>query len=65
MKKEELIDIQSIINQNNPWRDSSNKDWAINDGALKELKKAESEGFFHPPKLYYYLKKEFFNKIFE
>lgn len=64
MEKEEQIDIQSIINQNNPWRDPTNKDWAINDGALRDVKKAESEGLYHPPKFYYYLREKFFDRLF-
>ena len=65
MEKEDQINIQTIVNQNNPWRDSSNKDWSTIDGSLREIKKAESEGLFCPPKFYYYLKKEFFKRIFE
>ena len=64
MEKADQINIQSLIAQNNPWRDTQNKDWAVKDGSLSELKKAESEGLFSPPKFSYYLRKEFFNKLF-
>jgi len=64
MEKVDQINIQSLIAQNNPWRDTQNKDWAVKDGSLSELKKAESEGLFSPPKFSYYLRKEFFNKLF-
>lgn len=57
-------DIQKLITRNNPWRDIKNKDWVSEDGDLRELKKAESEGLFSPPKFAYYLKKNFFKKIF-
>lgn len=44
---------------------TKNKDWALKDGDLRELKKAESEGLFSPPKFAYYLKKNFLEKIFQ
>lgn len=64
MEKEDSINIPNIVNQHNPWRDTNNKDWSKTDGSLREIKKAESEGFFHPPKFYYFLKKNFFERIF-
>ena len=64
MENSSQINIQELINQNNPWRNTQNKDWAVKDGSLSELKKAESEGLFSPPKFSYYLRKEFFNKLF-
>ena len=57
-------EIEKIVLQSNPWLEGV-VDWAERDGSLIELKKAESEGLFSPPKMYYFLQKNFFIKIFD
>ncbi len=60
----ENSEINKAVHENSPWL-AGNSDWAKEDGSLRELKLAESEGLFSPPKMYYFLKKSFFTKIFE
>lgn len=57
-------EIDKIVLENSPWL-SGNEKWAEEDGSLRELKTAEAEGLFSPPKMYYFLRKSFFNRIFE
>jgi len=56
-------EIDKLVLDNSPWLANKN-DWAKSDGSLRELKKAESEGLFSPPKIYYFLRRDFFEKIF-
>ena len=60
----ENLEISKIVNDNSPWL-AGKSDWAKDDGSLRELKLAESEMLFSHPKIYYFLKKSFFTKIFE
>jgi len=58
---DEIID--SIIKNDNPWMDPNNDNWYKHDGALREVIKAETNGWYNPPKLYYMLRQKFFEKL--
>ena len=57
-------DIDKLVNESSPWL-KGDSNWSDKDGSLRELKIAESEGLFSPPKTYFFLKENFFQKIFE
>jgi predicted AAA+ superfamily ATPase len=56
--------LKRIVKNQNPWHDPVNRDWYLKDGALRELMVAVDEGLYKHPKIYYYLKKEFFEPLY-
>lgn len=58
-------EIKKIIETDSPWHNPNNKDWSSKDGSLSILLEAEQIGLFQPPKLYYTLKRDFFDKLIQ
>jgi len=60
----EIDNLMEMIAKNNPWHDPKNKDWFLSDGSLREVIIAENQGLFEPPKIFFYLDKDFFRRLF-
>lgn len=56
-------EIEELIKTDSPWHDPSNNEWFEEDGSLSMILDAMRESLFQPPKLYYTLRREFFERI--
>jgi predicted AAA+ superfamily ATPase len=56
--------LKRIVKNQNPWHDPVNREWYLKDGALRELMDAVDEGLYKPPKIFYFLKKMFFEPLY-
>jgi len=57
--------VENAISEQNPWLDKDNKTWFNEDGALRNIVQAEAEGLFEPPRIYFFLIREFITPMFE
>lgn len=63
MERDEISRLIDSIVEDSPWQDEKKREWYLNDGSLREVIEAESRGLFEPPKIFYHLKKNFFEKL--
>jgi predicted AAA+ superfamily ATPase len=62
MEKELIDELIKLVVSQSPWH-ADEANWHKQDGALLEVNSAESLGFYHPPKKYYFLKERFFDPL--
>jgi hypothetical protein len=54
-----------IVKQESPWQEDKTGNWYLKDGALREIIAAEREGYYEPPKSFFFLKEKFFEEIYK
>ena len=61
--KREITELIELVFEDSSW--IKDEKWYEKDGSLREVIEAEKLGLFEPPKIFFHLKKNFFERIFK
>ncbi len=58
-------EFEKIVKEDSPWHDPSNTEWYLRDGALREVIEADKKGLYEPPKIKFFLERDFFRQLID